>query len=73
MPRKPKLTGRGGPNRGQGRKPIPIPAGDALRTRAITILDSQFLLAQHIGSGSASAGIRRILDITRDTMHPKKT
>ena len=57
--RQKKLTGKGGPGRGQGRKPI----GPEPRLRInITITPTHQNRAREIGAGNVSLGICRALD-----------
>ena len=61
--RQKKLTGKGGPGRGQGRKPI----GPEPRLRInITITPTHHQRARELGAGNVSMGIGRALDRIED-------
>lgn len=58
------VSNHGGPRPGAGRKPgVPL-AGAAHRTRRIILLsDGEYQQARELGTGNASAGVRRALAV----------
>ncbi len=53
------LRGRGGPGRGQGRKPLP--PEQHLKRRQVQLSEGQIAVATRLGDGNLSAGIRRAI------------
>jgi hypothetical protein len=54
------LSGRGGPGRGQGRKPLS--ADEPTIEATISLPQSHWELLRELGGENASAGVRRLID-----------
>lgn len=59
-----RLTGRGGPGRGQGRKPLYHVKTTKV---AVTLLPSQVEAVKKFGDGNLSAGVRKAIEIAINT------
>lgn len=54
------LSGRGGPGRGQGRKPLS--AGEPTIEATISLPQSHWEILRELGDGNASAGVRHLVE-----------